>query len=73
MILLLLIFPLHKEYVKNKSQCEKWIYGLNNEKMISLKKESCIYIRSLYCELDFYFIKLNISKIKIKNLNKKKL
>ena len=73
MILLLLIFPLYKQYIKNKSKCEKWEYGLNNEKMISITNESCIINRPEYCELDFYFGKLNMSKIKIKNYNKKKV
>ena len=70
MILLLLIFPLYKEYVQYKSKCNKWEYGLNNEKMISLTNESCHFNSPEYCELDFYFGKLNMSKIKIKNYNK---
>jgi hypothetical protein len=73
MILLLLIFPLYKEYVQYKSKCNKWEYGLNNEKMIYLKNESCVFYRPQYCELDFYFGKFNMSKIRIKNYNKKKL
>ena len=69
---LLLIIPIYNSYVNYKSKCIKWEYGLNNERLLYLPNEKCSIYPPSRCELDFYFGKFNVSKIRINNYNQKK-